>query len=89
VRRKCDKGYSTPDKIGVGKVNRKSVAMRETEPEREVNLGRRGMMELTVWRIVRQKIQGQVHEGGRKSRNVYTLRFHGNLDIRKLTIWLC
>ncbi len=48
---------------GVGKVKRKSVAMRETEPEREGNLGRRGMKVLAVWRLVRQKTQGQVHEG--------------------------
>ncbi len=54
---------------------------RETEPERGGNLGRRGMMVLAVWRLVRQKTQGQVHKGGRKSRNVYKLGFYGNLDI--------
>jgi hypothetical protein len=41
--------------IGAGKVKRKSLAMRETEPEREGNLGRRGMMVLVVWRLVQQK----------------------------------
>ncbi len=63
--------------IGVGKVKMKSIAMRETEPEIEGNLGRGGMMVLAVWRLT----QGQVHEGGRKSRNVYTLGLYGNLDV--------
>ncbi len=52
--------------IRAGKVKMKSIAMRETEPHREGNLGRQGMMVLVVCRLVRQKTQGPVHEGGRK-----------------------
>ncbi len=37
---------------GTGKVKRKSVAMRETELEREENLGRRVMTVLAMWRLV-------------------------------------
>ncbi len=43
---------------GAGKVKRKSVAMRETELEREGNLGRRGMRVLVVLRLVQQKTHG-------------------------------
>ncbi len=55
--------------------------MREMEPEREGNLGRRGMTFFEVWRLVQQKTQGQVHKGGRKIRNVYTLGYYEKLDI--------
>ena len=41
--------------IWAGKMKRKSLAMRETELERERNLGRMGMAVLAVWKLVRKK----------------------------------
>ncbi len=67
--------------IGVGKVKRKSLSMRETEPESKQNFRRRGMMVLTVWRLVQQKTQCPVQKGERNSRNVYKLRFYENLEL--------
>jgi hypothetical protein len=81
ARRKSNKGYSTPDD-NRGRESEEEE-MKETELEREGNLGRRGMTVLAVWRLVQKKTQGQGHKGGRKSRNVYTLGFYGNLDIYK------
>ncbi len=80
------RGTATKDtalqmRIGAGKAKMKSMAMREMEPEREGNLGRRGMTIWAMWMLVRKKTQGQVHQGGRKIGNVYTLGFYENLDI--------
>ncbi len=44
--------------IGAGKVKSKSIAMRETEPEREGNLGIQGITALAVGRLVQHKTQG-------------------------------
>jgi hypothetical protein len=54
-RGRVTKDASLQMTIGAEKVKINSVAMREMEPEKEGNLGRRGMMILVVWMLVRQK----------------------------------
>jgi hypothetical protein len=65
----------------------------ESEEEEEVSsderdragkrrkLGKKGDDGIGSVEVSPAKTQGQVHKGGRKSRNVYTLGFNGNLDI--------
>jgi hypothetical protein len=74
---------------------------RESEEEEEVSsderdragkrrkLGKKGDDSIGSVEVSPAKNTRQVHEGGRKSRNVYTLGFNGNLDIQKNNVWLC
>ncbi len=54
MQRKSNKRSGTPNDNRGGESKEEELS-KETEPEREGNLGRRGMKVLAVWRLVQQK----------------------------------
>jgi hypothetical protein len=58
------------------------VSSNERDRARKrTKLGEKGDGSIGGVEVSLAKTQGQVHTGGRKDRNVYTLGFYGNLDI--------